>query len=72
MRDYAVARSNFQILIANYPDHQRTPEAGLLVANCQVELKDVRGARKTLQDLVSAYPKSEAAVAARERLALLK
>ena len=63
---------NFRALIANAPDHQRTPEAVLSVANCQLELKDSRGARKTLQDLVSAYPKSEAAVAARERLALLK
>jgi tol-pal system protein YbgF len=72
MRDYAGARANFQTLIASYPDHQRTPEALLLVANCQVELKDVRGARKTLQDLIRDYPKSEAASAARERLALLK
>jgi len=71
-RDYTAAMVNFRALIANAPDHQRTPEAVLSVANCQLELKDTRGARKTLQDLVSAYPKSEAAVAARERLALLK
>ena len=71
-RDYTAAMVNFRALIANAPDHQRTPEAVLSVANCQLELKDSRGARKTLQDLVSAYPKSEAAVAARERLALLK
>ena len=71
-RDYTAAMVNFRALIANAPDHQRTPEAVLSVANCQLELKDSRGARKTLQDLVSAYPKSEAAVAARERLVLLK
>ena len=71
-RDYTAAMVNFRALIANAPDHQRTPEAVLSVANCQLELKDSRGARKTLQDLVSAYPKSEAAIAARERLALLK
>lgn len=71
-RDYTAAMVNFRALITNAPDHQRTPEAVLSVANCQLELKDSRGARKTLQDLVSAYPKSEAAVAARERLALLK
>jgi tol-pal system protein YbgF len=71
-RDYTAAMVNFRALITNAPDHQRTPEAVLSVANCQLELKDTRGARKTLQDLVSAYPKSEAAVAARERLALLK
>lgn len=71
-RDYTAAMVNFRALITNAPDHQRTPEAVLSVANCQLELKDSRGARKTLQDLVSTYPKSEAAVAARERLALLK
>jgi tol-pal system protein YbgF len=71
-RDYTGAMVNFRALIANAPDHQRTPEAVLSVANCQLELKDVRSARKTLQDLVRDYPKSEAAVAARERLALLK
>ena len=36
----------------------------LAVANCQVELKDVRGARKTLTDLAAAYPQAEAAQAA--------
>jgi tol-pal system protein YbgF len=71
-RDYTGAVVNFRALIANAPDHQRTPEAVLSVANCQLELKDARGARKTLQDLISAYPKSEAASAARERLAILK
>ena len=71
-RDYTGAMVNFRALIANAPDHQRTPEAVLSVANCQLELKDVRGARKTLQDLVSAYPKSEAASAAKERLAILR
>ena len=48
------------------------PEAVLSVANCQLELKDSKGARKTLTDLVKAYPQSEAAVAAKERLATLK
>ena len=71
-RDYAGAMVNFRALIASAADHQGTPEAVLSVANCQLELKDVRGARRTLQDLISAYPKSEAAVAARERLAVLK
>ena len=41
-------------------------------ANCQVELKDTRAARKTLEDLIKAYPQSEAAVAAKDRLTRLK
>ena len=44
----------------------------LSVANCQVELKDLKSARKTFDDLVKAYPQSEAAAAAKERLSKLK
>ena len=54
------------------PDHPKAPEALLSIANCQVELKDVRGARKTLEDLGRAYPQSEAAQAGKERLARLR
>jgi TolA-binding protein len=50
----------------------RAPEAVLSIANCQIELKDTRGAKKTLDDLIKAYPQSEAAVAAKERLSRLK
>ena len=44
----------------------------LSIANCQVELKDTKAARKTLEDLIKAYPQSEAAAAARQRLPRLK
>jgi tol-pal system protein YbgF len=72
IRDYKEAMTNFRALIAQDPEHLRAPEAVLSIANCQIELKDPRGARKTLEDLVKAYPQSEAAVAAKERLARLK
>ena len=49
-----------------------TPEAMLALANSQVELKDTKGARKTLEDLVKQHPQSEAAGAAKERIARLK
>lgn len=71
-RDYKEAIVNFKSLIAQAPDHVRAPEAALSIANCQIELKDTRSARKTLDDLVKAYPQSEAAVAAKERMARLK
>ena len=71
-RDYKEAIINFRALITRDPDHLRTPEAVLSVANCQLELKDSKGARKTLTDLIKAYPQSEAAVAAKERLTTLK
>jgi tol-pal system protein YbgF len=71
-RNYKDAMTNFRTLIAKDPEHVRAPEAVLSVANCQLELKDSKGARKTLTDLLKAYPRSEAAVAAKERLATLK
>ncbi|WP_367068624.1 tol-pal system protein YbgF [Oryzisolibacter sp. LB2S] len=71
-REYKQAIGNFKSLLASAPDHARAPEAALSIANCQIELKDTRAARKTLEDLLRAYPQSEAAAAAKERLARLK
>jgi tol-pal system protein YbgF len=71
-RDYNGAIANFRALLQQAPDHPRAPESVLSIANCQIELKDMDAARQTLQDLVAAYPQSEAAAAARERLARLR
>ncbi|MFM8900281.1 MAG: tol-pal system protein YbgF [Burkholderiales bacterium] len=71
-REYKEAIAAFRAMMANAPDSVRVPEALLSIANCQIELKDTKAARKTLDDLVKAHPKSEAAQAARERLATLK
>lgn len=71
-RDYKDAVVNFRSLVAKNPEHARAPEAVLSVANCQLELKDTKAARVTLTNLIKAYPQSEAAVAAKERLASLK
>jgi tol-pal system protein YbgF len=68
-RDYRGAIANFRALLAQAPDHARAPEALLSIANCQIELKDNPGARRTLEELTRSYPQSEAASAARERLA---
>ena len=71
-RDYRGAIANFRALLAQAPDHPRAPEAVLSIANCQIELKDAPGARRTMDELVKAYPQSEAAVAARERLSKIR
>ncbi|MGA0608963.1 tol-pal system protein YbgF [Caldimonas sp. KR1-144] len=71
-RDYRDAINTFRALVNNSPDHPKAPEAMLAIANCQIELKDIKSARKTLDDLQKAYPKSEAAQAGRQRLAALK
>ena len=72
VRDFKESINSFRAFLAAAPDHPRAPDAMLSLANCQVELKDVKGARKTLTDLGSQYAQSEAAQAAKERLARLK
>ena len=71
-REYKEAIGNFKQMLTEAPTHARAPEAALSIANCQIELKDTRTARKTLEDLLRAYPQSEAAVAAKERISRLK
>lgn len=71
-RNYKDAITSFKAMVAAAPTHPRAPEALLAVANCQAEMKDAKAARRTLEDLMKAYPDSEAAGAARERLLGLK
>ena len=70
-RNYKEAIVNFRALVAADPQHLRAPEALLSTANCQVELKDARSARRTLEELLKAYPQSEAASVAKERITKL-
>ncbi|QSI31331.1 tol-pal system protein YbgF [Variovorax sp. RKNM96] len=71
-RNYNEAIANFRSMLSLAPDHAKAPEAVLSIANCQIELKDTRAARRTLEDLAKAYPQSEAAQAGRERLSRLR
>jgi tol-pal system protein YbgF len=72
LRDYPSAVNNFRSMIATAPDHPKASEAALSIANCQIEMKDTVAARKTLTDLITVYPRSEAALAAQDRLARLR
>jgi tol-pal system protein YbgF len=71
-RDYNNAIKNFSTLLGKAPSHARAADSMLSIANCQLELKDIKAARKTLADVVKNYPHTEAASAASERLAKLK
>jgi tol-pal system protein YbgF len=71
-RDYREAVATFRTFVATAPQHPRAPEAMLAMANSQLEMKDAKSARVTLNELVKNYPQSEAAQAGRERLAALK
>ncbi len=68
LRNYKDAITAFKALVDSAPQHARTPEALLSIANCQVELKDSEAARRVLEQLVKQYPQTEAAQAARDRL----
>jgi tol-pal system protein YbgF len=72
LRDYKEAINSFRTMARNSPDHARAAEALLSIANCQIELKDSKSARRTIDELMKTYPKSEAAQAGRERLAALR
>jgi|CXWL01.1.fsa_nt_gi tol-pal system protein YbgF len=70
--DYKEAVIAFRAFVAAAPEHPRAAEALLALANSQAEMKDPRGARKTIDELMKTYPQSEAAQAGKERLASLK
>jgi tol-pal system protein YbgF len=71
-RDYKEAIATLRAFVAAAPGHPRAPEALLAVANSQVEMKDGKGAKKTIDELVKAYPGSEAAQAGKGRLASIR
>ena len=71
-KDYKESVANFRKLLSIAPQHTRAPEAMLAISNCLVELKDIKGARKMREELVSAHPASDAAQTAKERLARLR
>ena len=69
---YRESLANFQKMLATAPAHPRAPEAMLAISNVQIELKDIKAARKSLEDLIKNYPASETAATARDRLARLR
>ena len=71
-KDYKESLSRFRLMLALAPGHARAAEATLAISNVQMELKDPKGARKTLEDLIKTYPDSETAQAAKDRLARLR
>lgn len=72
VKDYKSSLAQFRQMLSVSPDHPRAPEAMLAVSNVQIELKDNKSARRTLEDLIKAYPQSDAAQTAKERLPKLR
>jgi len=71
-KDYKESIVNFRKLLSIAPQHARAAEAMLAISNCLVELKDIKAAKKSMEDLVKQYPTSEAAQTAKDRLARLR
>ena len=71
-KDYKSSMAQFRQMLTLAPAHARVAEAMLAISNVQIELKDNKAARKTLEDLIKAYPDSDAAQAAKERLPKLR
>ncbi len=71
-REYKESILTLRGFVSGAPEHPRAPEALLAIANNQLELKDSKSARATLDELLKKYPKSEAALAGKDRLALLR
>lgn len=69
---YKDSMANFQKLLKMAPQHPRAAEAMLAISNVQIELKDLKAARKTLEDLIATYPQAETASTARDRLGRLR
>lgn len=72
MKDYKNALSSYESLISKYQDHPRAPEAMLNIAECQLELNSRTAAKKTLKQLISQFPGSDASDKAKKRLATIK
>jgi tol-pal system protein YbgF len=71
-KDYKESMINFRKLLNIAPLHTRAPEAMLAISNCLVELKDLKAARKAMEELIKAHPNSDAAQTAKDRLSRLK
>jgi tol-pal system protein YbgF len=69
-KEYRAAIGSQRQLIAAYPDSAKVPDALLNIATSQFELGDSAASRRTLEDLIAKHPQSEAAAAARRRLAI--
>ena len=71
-RDFNEAIAQLKGLASDFPNHARTPEAMLTIGNAQLEIKQAKEARKTFNELLKLYPTTEAAAAAKDRLAQIK
>jgi tol-pal system protein YbgF len=69
-KDYRAAVAAQRLLVQQWPDSPKIPDALLNIATAQSELGDNASARRTLEELMGKYPQSEAASKAKQRLGM--
>ena len=72
LKDYKNCLNSYEALVSKFQDHPRVAEAMLNIAECQLELKNKTAAKKTLKQLISQFPGSDASDKAKKRLATIK
>jgi len=71
IQDFRGAISVLKAMAQEHPNHPRAADALLVAAGSEFEMNNRGAAKATLQEIVSKYPDSIAAQAAKERLDLL-
>mgnify|MGYP006272832883 CR=1 FL=1 len=71
LRDFKLAIANQQTLIKTYPESPTVPDAMLNVASSQIEMGESVAGRKSLEEIVSKFPISDAADKAKRRLSAM-
>lgn len=69
LQDYQGALDTYQSLLKVAPGYPKAPDVMYNIAGCQQELKQDAAVRKTLKQLITKYPSSEAAAKAKKLLA---
>jgi tol-pal system protein YbgF len=71
LRDFKLAIANQQMLIKTYPESPTVPDAMLNVASSQIEMGESIAGKKSLEEIVSKFPISDAADKAKRRLSAM-
>lgn len=69
LRDFKLAIGSQQTLLKTYPDSPTVPDSMLNIASSQIEMGESVSGKKTLEELVTRFPISEAAEKAKRRIA---
>ena len=71
LRDFKLAIASQQTLIKTYPESPTVPDAMLNVASSQIEMGESIAGKKSLEEVVSKFPISDAADKAKRRLSAM-